>query len=285
VLAPVRTKLGLDQLKWAISGAAPIPAETLAFFGGLGVPITEIWGMSELSCICSVVSPAEHRLGTVGKMVPGMEARIADDGELLVRGPLVMKGYRKEPAKTAEAIDPDGWLATGDVVTMDCDGYLTIIDRKKELIITEAGKNISPANVENAIKAATPLVGGVISIGDARPYMTALVTLDAEGAAAYAARRGLPDASAKALAEDPEVVAAICAGVSAGNAKLSRVEQIKRLRILPTFWEPGGEELTLTMKLRRKPIHQRYAAEIAELYSATPGPGVLEPRAEATVPS
>jgi long-chain acyl-CoA synthetase len=277
VLSLVRAKLGFDQLKWAVSGAAPIPAETLAFFGGLGVPITEIWGMSELSCICSVVPPADHRLGTIGKIVPGMESKIAEDGELLVRGPLVMKGYRKEPQKTAEAIDPDGWLATGDVVTMDDEGYLTIVDRKKELIINEAGKNISPANVENAIKAATPLAGGVVSIGDGRAYMTALVTLDAEGAAAYAARRGLADASAKALSEDTEVVAAIRAGVAAGNAKLSRVEQIKRFRILPTFWEPGGDELTLTMKLRRKPIGQKYAAEITELYAATPGPGVLEP--------
>lgn len=277
VLTPLRAKLGFDQLKWAVSGAAPIPAETLAFFGGLGIPIAEIWGMSELSCICSVVPPEEHRLGTIGKVLPGMEAKIADDGELLVRGPLVMKGYRKEPEKTADAVDPDGWLATGDVVTMDEDGYLKIVDRKKELIINEAGKNISPANVENAIKSATSLAGGVVSIGDARAYMTALITIDAETAAAYAAQRGLADASAKALAEDPEVVAAVRAGVAAGNAKLSRVEQIKRFRILPTFWEPGGDELTLTMKLRRKPIATKYAAEIDELYANPAGPGVLEP--------
>ncbi|HEU5391304.1 MAG TPA: AMP-binding protein [Streptosporangiaceae bacterium] len=153
VLSKLRAKLGLDQVKWAVSGAAPIPPEVLAFFGGLGIPIAEVWGMSELSCIASVVSPAEHRLGTVGRLLPGMEGRIAEDGEFLVRGPLLMKGYRGQPGKTAEAIE-DGWLHTGDVMTMDSDGYLTVVDRKKELIINAAGKNMSPANIENIMKAA-----------------------------------------------------------------------------------------------------------------------------------
>jgi len=275
VLSKLRAKLGFDQLRWAISGAAPIPAETLAFFGGLGVPISEIWGMSETSCIASAVPPADHRLGTVGKILPGMEAEVADDGELLVRGPLVMKGYRGEPEKTAEAVDADGWLHTGDVVTVD-DGYITIVDRKKELIITEAGKNISPANIENAIKAASPLLGGVVTIGDARPFVTALLTLDADAAAAYAAQHAL-DADPKVLAEAPELVAAIQAGVAAGNARLSRVEQIKRFVILPTFWEPGGDELTLTMKLKRKPIAAKYATEIARLYEPGLAADVREP--------
>jgi acyl-CoA synthetase (AMP-forming)/AMP-acid ligase II len=186
VLSKLRAKLGLDQVKWAVSGAAPIPPEVLAFFSGLGIPIAEAWGMSELSCIASVVPPAEHRLGTVGRLLPGMEGRIAEDGEFLVRGPLVTKGYRGEPGKTAEAIE-DGWLHTGDVMTMDGDGYLTVVDRKKELIINAAGKNISPANIENAMKAACPLLGGIVAIGDRRPYNTALAVLDAETAAAYAA--------------------------------------------------------------------------------------------------
>jgi long-subunit acyl-CoA synthetase (AMP-forming) len=278
VLSKLRARLGLDQVKWAISGAAPIPAEVLAFFSGLSIPIVEAWGMSELSCIASVVPPAEHRLGTVGRLLPGMEGKIAEDGEFLVRGPLVMKGYRGEPGKTAEAIE-GGWLHTGDVMTMDGDGYLTIVDRKKELIINAAGKNMSPANIENAMKAACPLIGGIAAIGDRRPYNTALAVLDAETAAAYAARHGLPDASAAALAADPGVVSQIKAGIAQGNTRLARVEQVKRFCILPAFWEPGGDELTLTMKLRRKPIAQKYADEIEALYAGSPGAGVHQPEA------
>jgi long-chain acyl-CoA synthetase len=277
VLSKLREQLGLDQLRGAVSGAAPIPKETLGFFAGLGIPISEVWGMSELSCVATVSHPRDARLGTVGKLLPGLEGRIADDGEFLVRGPLVMKGYRKEPQKTAEAIDRDGWLHTGDVFEIDEDGYLRVVDRKKELIINAGGKNMSPANIENTIKAACPLIGVLIALGDARPYNTALIVLDAESAGPYAAQRGLPDASPATLAADPNTIAEIAAGVAEGNAKLSRVEQIKRFRVLPTFWEPGGDEITLTMKLKRKPICEKYAAEIEELYAAAPGPCVHEP--------
>jgi long-subunit acyl-CoA synthetase (AMP-forming) len=277
VLSKLRAKLGLDQVKWAMSGAAPIPPQTLGFFCGLGIPISEIWGMSELTCVASASPPAEARLGTVGRMLPGSEAKIADDGEFLVRGPLVMQRYRKQPGKTAEAIDADGWLHTGDILTRDADGYLRVVDRKKELIINAAGKNMSPANIENTIKAATPLVGSVVTIGDARPYNTALIVLDAESAAPYASQRGLPDASATALAADPGVIAEIAQGIAAGNAKLSRVEQIKRFTVLPTFWEPGGDEITLTMKLRRKPIATKYATEIETLYAPTLSATTHEP--------
>jgi long-subunit acyl-CoA synthetase (AMP-forming) len=255
----------------------------LGFFSGLGIPMTEIWGMSELSCIASVVPPTEYRFGTVGKLIGGMEGKIAPDGELLVRGPLVMKGYRKEPATTAETIDADGWLHTGDVMTIDEDGYLSIIDRKKELIINAAGKNMSPANIENAIKSSCPLIGGMATIGDGRPYNTAVIVLEPEAATADAARRGLSDASAAALATDPDVIARVKAGIAEGNAKLSRVEQIKRFRILPTFWEPGGDELTPTLKLRRGPVAKKYAAEIESLYSETPDAEVLEPAAAAVL--
>jgi long-chain acyl-CoA synthetase len=278
VLSKVREKLGLDQVRWAVSGAAPIPKQTLGFFAGLGIPIAEVWGMSELSNIASVTHPRDGRLGTVGKLLPGLECKIADDGEFLVRGPLVMKGYRKEPEKTAQAIDSAGWLHTGDILTMDDDGYLRVVDRKKELIINAGGKNMSPANIENTIKAACPLVGVIIAIGDARPYNSALIVLDAESAGPYAQQRGLPDASAEALAADPEVISQIATGVAEGNRQLSRVEQIKRFRVLPTFWEPGGDEITLTMKLKRRPINEKYAAEIEELYAEPPGPLVHEPR-------
>ncbi len=277
VLSKLREKLGLDQLRWAVSGAAPIPPETLAFFLGIGIPIAEVWGMSELSCVASVSHPREARLGSVGKLLPGLESKIADDGEYLVRGPLVMKGYRKEPAKTAEAVDADGWLHTGDILDEDADGYLRVIDRKKELIINQAGKNMSPANIENAIKAACPMIGAMLTVGDARPYNTALLVFDADSVGPYAQRHGLADASPQALAAHPEVIAQISAGVAAGNEKLSRVEQIKRFRVLHTLWEPGGDEITLTMKLKRRPIAAKYAAEIDELYADRPGPDVHQP--------
>ncbi len=279
VFSKLREKLGLERVRWAVSGAAPIPKETLAFFLSLGIPIAEVWGMSELSCIATVAHPSESKLGTVGKLVPGMEGRIADDGEFLVRGPLVMKGYRKEPQKTAEAVDEDGWLHTGDILEVDEDGYMRVVDRKKELIINAAGKNMSPANIENTIKAACPLIGVMLVVGDARPYNTALIVLDAESAGPYAAQRGLADDSPEALAEHPEVISEIAAGVADGNAKLSKVEQIKRFRVLPTFWEPGGDEITLTMKLKRKPIHEKYGSEIEELYAPGIADAVHEPKA------
>jgi len=277
VLSKLREKLGLDKVRWAVSGAAPIPRETLAFFVGIGIPIAEVWGMSELSCVASVSHPSEARLGSVGKLLPGLESKIAEDGEYLVRGPLVMKGYRKEPAKTAEAIDADGWLHTGDILDSDADGFLRIVDRKKELIINAAGKNMSPANIENAIKAACPMIGAMVTIGDARPYNTALLVFDADSVGPHAAALGLDDASPAALASHPEMLAKISAGVAAGNENLSRVEQIKRFRILPTLWEPGGDEITLTMKLKRRPIAAKYAAEIEELYVSEPGPDIHEP--------
>jgi len=280
VLSKLRTTLGFDQLEWILSGAAPIPPETLAFFGSLGVPISEVWGMSELCGLGTAVSPDQHKLGTVGKLLPGMEGRIAADGELLIRSLQVMVGYRGEPDKTAEAIDADGWLHTGDVMTMDDEGYLRIVDRKKELIINATGKNMSPANIENTIKAATPVIGDVVAIGDGRSYNTALIVLNADTAASYARQHGLPDAAAQTLAANADLIAQIKAGVAIGNAKLSRVEQIKRFIVLPAFWGPGGDELTLTQKLRRKPIAEKYATEIEALYARSPGPTVHEATAE-----
>ena len=283
VLSELRERLGFGELRWALSGAAPIPNETLAFFTGIGIPIAEVWGMSELSCAATGSHPRDARLGTVGKLLPGLEGKIAEDGEYLVRGPLVMKGYRHEPEKTAEAIDADGWLHTGDIFDVDSDGYLRVIDRKKELIINAAGKNMSPANIENTILAACPMVGVMITIGEGRPYNAALMVFDADSVTPYAAEHGLSDASPAALAANPDVIARIAAGVAAGNAKLSRVEQIKRFRVLPTLWEPGGDEITQTMKLKRRPIITKYAGEIEDLYAPDPHPEVHEPAAAATV--
>ncbi|HEY3016673.1 MAG TPA: long-chain fatty acid--CoA ligase [Nocardioides sp.] len=266
VLQPLRAAVGLDQLRVAWSGAAPIAPETLEFFFGIGIPVCELWGMSELTGVATLNPPDRPKIGTVGVPVPGVECRLADDGELLTRGATVMSGYRDDPVKTAQAIDADGWVHTGDIATVDEDGYYRIVDRKKELIINAGGKNMSPANIENAIKAGCPLLATVTVIGDARPYNVALLTLDPDAAAAYAAKAGLTDTSAAAMAADPGLVAAVQAGVEAGNAKLSRVEQLKRFEILPTYWEPGGDELTPTMKLRRRPIAEKYAAVIEALY-------------------
>ncbi|WP_439381399.1 fatty acid--CoA ligase FadD11 [Amycolatopsis lexingtonensis] len=271
VLAPLREKLGFGDLRWAVSGAAPISPDTLAFFTGLGLRVSEIWGMSELTCIASIAPATPDRLGTVGKILPGMEMRVAADGELQVRGPLVMKGYRGEPGKTAEVLDADGWLSTGDIVTVN-DGYLTVVDRKKELIINASGKNMSPANIENAVKARSSLIAGVVAIGDRGPYTTALVVLDPEALAGRGIATSLAD-----LPRHQDVVAEVAAAIATANAGLSRVEQIKRFRILPHFWEPGGDELTPTMKLRRKPVATKYATEIESLYADPIFDDVREP--------
>lgn len=266
ILSKIRTRLGLDRVRIAATGAAAIDPDALEFVLGLGLPCCEMWGMSELSCAATMNPPGAIRIGTVGRAIDAAELRVADDGELLVRGPLVMKGYRDEPERTAEVIDADGWLHTGDIASIDDDGYVRIVDRKKEIMINAAGKNMSPANIEGTVKVACPLVGSVVAIGDDRPYVTALVTLDPDAAAAFAHREGLPDPSPAGLAADPAVRAAIQAGVDAANERLSRVEQIKRFTILSDVWEPGSEALTPTMKLRRRPIADRYASEIEALY-------------------
>ncbi|WP_280386571.1 AMP-dependent synthetase/ligase [Nocardia wallacei] len=278
VLSKLRTALGLDELKVAASGAAAIPPETLEYMLGLGFTVTEVWGMSETSGVGTFTELASPRPGSVGRALDGVELRLDSDGELLVRGAVVTPGYRGMPDKTAEALDGDGWLHTGDVATIDGDGYVTIVDRKKELIINEAGKNISPTNIENAVKAASSLVGQVVAIGDARPYITALIVLDPDTAAVRAKALGTPDADIAALATRPEIVDEVRAAVVSGNTRLSRVEQIKRFRILPGVWEPGGEEITPTLKLKRNPIATKYGADIAELYGDPVPEGVIDLR-------
>ena len=267
VLSGLRRKIGLDQVRWSGSGAAPIPLDVLEFFGAIGLPICEIWGMSETSCCATMNPPGRTKLGTVGPAVPGVEVALAPDGELLCRGPLIMAGYRNEPAKTAEAIDVDGWLHTGDIATIDDEGYVRIVDRKKELIINAAGKNMSPANIEGKLKSASPLIGQAVAIGDRRPYNVALIVVDPEGCAAYAAQHGLADASVATLSHDDGVLTAIRSAVAHANTQLSRVEQIKAFHILDEEWTPGGDELTPTMKLKRKPIAHKYATQIDTLYT------------------
>jgi len=254
--AAIRAKLGFDQVQWLCCGAAPAPVELLEFFDALGLEICEVWGMSETSCIVTTNRPARTRFGSVGLPVDGMELRIAEDGELLVRGPLVMAGYRGRDDLTAEAIDADGWLHTGDVARIDADGYVWIVDRKKELIINAAGKNMSPANIEMRLKGAGPLIGQACVFGDRRPFNVAVLVLD-------------PDTAAGLDPGDPAVVAQVQAEVDEANSHLSRVEQIKRFRVLATEWLPGGAELTPTMKLKRRGIAAKYEAEVEALYAGS----------------
>jgi long-chain acyl-CoA synthetase len=264
--ASIRRRIGLDHAEWLMCGAAPCQLEVLEYFDALGLPILEVWGMSETSCCVTVNPPDAPRYGTCGPVLDGIELKLAPDGEVLVRGPVVMAGYRGEPAMTAMAIDADGWLHTGDIGTRDMDRYLTIVDRKKEIIINSAGKNMSPANIEARVKAAHPLIGQAVAIGDRRPYVVALLVLDPEVAVHFASDRGLPE-STKALAEHPAVRDALAEAVRIANRKLSRVEQIKTFAILGDDWQPGGDELTPTMKLKRKPIAVKYAAQIDALYA------------------
>ncbi len=267
IFAGLRAALGLDRVEAAHVGAAPIPVEVLEFFHAIGVPVAELWGMSE-SCGAGCVNPpGKIKLGTVGPPVPGVQISLADDGEVLLRGEVVMAGYRGAPEQTAEAIDAEGWLHTGDIGELDCDGYLRIVDRKKELIINAMGKNMSPANIEAQIKGASPLIGQAVAIGDRRPYNTALIVLDGDFAPAWASQHGLEGRTPEQLAGEPVVRAAMQDAIDAANSRLARVEQIKKFTILPDDWLPGGEELTPTMKLKRKPIAQKYAAEIDALYA------------------
>ena len=269
MFSKLRAMLGLDQVVAVNVGAAPTPIEVLEFFHALGIELAELWGMSETCGAGTCNRPGEVKIGTVGPASPGIELRIAPDGELLVRGDCVMLGYRNAPDKTAEVLDPDGWLHTGDIGSIDEDGFLTIVDRKKELIINAAGKNMSPANIEARLKTASPLIGQAVCIGDGRPYNTALIVLDGDFAPQWATQNGITATDLADLATDERIKRAVDDAIQDANQHLSRVEQIKKLTIVPGDWLPGGDELTPTMKLKRRPIAAKYAAEIDAMYAQT----------------
>jgi long-chain acyl-CoA synthetase len=259
----VRGLVGLDSVEMAITGAAPLPAEILEWFNAIGVPLSEIYGMSE-STGPITWSPLSNKPGFVGQAIPGMEVAIAEDGEVVARGGNVFQGYLKQPDKTAETVI-DGWLHTGDIGVIDDEGYLKIVDRKKELIITSGGKNISPANLEAALKMI-PLVGQACAIGDARKFISALLVLDAEVAPVWAAANGKAGKSLAELADDPDVRALIQHGVDAINEQFAQVEQIKLFTLLGEEWLPDSDVLTPTSKLKRRGIHARYAEQIEAMY-------------------
>ncbi|NMO03719.1 AMP-binding protein [Gordonia sp. TBRC 11910] len=267
IFGGLRSQLGFDRVALLMTGAAPIAAAVHEFFLALDLPLQEGFGMSETGALGFTNVPTDIRVGKVGLAQPGTEAKLDVDGELLLRGPHVMRGYRKDPAKTAEAIDADGWLHTGDIATIDDDGWVTIVDRKKELIINAAGKNMSPVNIESKLKSANPLIGQACVIGDRRPYNVALLVLDPDAARTFAAARGYADTSASAILHDSDLVAEIADAVAKANSQLSRVEQIKAYRLLDAEWLPDSAELTPTMKLKRRGVASKYAEIIEEIYA------------------
>lgn len=266
LFAGLRQRIGLDAVEIANVGASPVPPEVIEFFLAIGVPLGEIWGMSETAGMGASNPPEDIRIGTVGTVPEGMEVKLGEDGELLVKGGAVMVAYRNRPEQTRDTV-VDGWLHTGDIATIDDDGYITIVDRKKELIINAMGKNMSPALIESRLKAASPLIGQAVAIGDNRPYNTALIVLDPEYLPVWAQSQGIDGSTPEALAKDDRLLAAIDEAVQEANARLARVEQIKKYTVLPHEWEPSGDELTPTMKLRRRPISQKYASQIDAMYA------------------
>jgi long-chain acyl-CoA synthetase len=266
VLRPIRARLGLDQSIRNTSGAAPIPVAVLEFLASLGLVVTEVWGLSETTGAATYSTPDAYAPGTVGGPGPGIEVRLAEDGEILVRGPIVFAGYLQEDGSIRPDTDADGWLATGDIGVFDDRGLLHITDRKKELIITSGGENIAPSKVEGLLRVH-PLIGHAVCIGDRRPYLTALIALDEEAAPAWAAANGIKATALAELATHPEVRAALAAAVTAANAQLSRAEQIKYFHVVDRPWTPESGELTPTHKLRRRVIVDRYAGMIDRLYA------------------
>ncbi len=266
VLGPIKSLLGLGEARVVVSAAAPLPPDVSAFFAGLGMRILDVYGMTETTGAFTMNTPGAFKLGTVGRPVPGTEVRVADDGEILTRGPLNTPGYLNLSGQTAELLDSDGWLHTGDIGSVDADGFVSVVDRKKELIITSGGENISPAAIENLL-VAHPLIGQALAYGDRRKYVVALLTLDGEVAPAWARARGVEASSLAELAGTPLVLDAVGEAVAAANQRLARVQQVKRWRLLPVEWTAESEELTPTLKLKRRVIHSKYADVIDQLYA------------------
>ncbi|MFE2281910.1 AMP-dependent synthetase/ligase [Streptomyces sp. NPDC059454] len=267
VMRPVRAAIGLDECRRAFSGAAPIPAGVLEFLASVGLPVYEVWGLSETTGAATVSTPEAFALGSVGRPGPGIEVKESDDGELLVRGPVVFAGYLQADGRVEPAAEAEGWLPTGDVGTVDSRGFVTITDRKKEIIITDGGKNIAPTRIESLLRAH-PLVGHAVAIGDGRRYVTALLVLDEETAPPWARANGIADASdPKALARHPEVLAALDQAVAEANAVLSRAEQVKKHRVLAGPWTAETGELTPKLSLRRRAIDEAHAATIESMYT------------------
>jgi long-chain acyl-CoA synthetase len=265
ILGFLKLLLGLDQVRWAASAAAPMPLEVARFMAGLGIQVYDVYGMTETCGAVTANGPGSFKLGTVGRATPGMEVTLAEDGEVLIRGPVNTSGYYRAEDQTRELIDDQGWVHTGDIGTVDDDGFFSIVDRKKELIITSSGKNIAPSNIENLLKES-PIIGHAMAIGDARPYVVAVLTLDAEIAPLVAQQLGLDYQDLADLAQKPAILAMAQAAVDAANERLSRPEQVKAFELLPVEWTAESEELTPTLKLKRRVVNQKYADVLDRLY-------------------
>ncbi|GAA2862263.1 AMP-dependent synthetase/ligase [Streptosporangium fragile] len=266
LLSLIRSLIGLDNAGWLATAAAPMPLEVQRFFAGLGLKVLDVYGMTETTGAFTANAPDRFKLGTVGQAGPGVEVRIAEDGEILARSPANARGYLNRPEATAELLDEDGWLHTGDVGSVDEDGFVRILDRKKELIITAGGENISPANIENLLKEH-PLIGQALAYGDSRPYPVAILTLDGEAAPGWAQSHGIEFTTLAEFAQHPDVLKAAEAAVAAANEKLARVQQVKRWRLLPVEWTAETAELTPSLKLKRRVIHAKYAEIIDDMYA------------------
>lgn len=265
VLSKILDGLGMGEVFIAISTAAPIAPELLIFFQGIGLPLYELWGMSELSGPGTTNLPGANKIGSVGKPLVGTEVRLAEDGELMMRGGNVTAGYFKRREETAETFLADGWMVTGDIAEIDQDGFVSIVDRKKELIITAGGKNIAPTKLEGVIKNH-PLIGQVCVIGDRRKFLSALIVLDSDMAPPWAERQGLKFDDMESFSRLPEVQAEVQKAVDEANEHVARVEQLKKFIVLPDEWTPESDELTPTLKLKRRVIHEKYADAIDALY-------------------
>ncbi|WP_327104666.1 AMP-dependent synthetase/ligase [Nonomuraea glycinis] len=266
LLSIIRGMIGFDRAQWTATGAAPLSDEVQRFYAGLGLKVIDVYGMTETTGAFTGNSPACYRLGTVGRAEPGVEVRIAEDGEILTRSPLNTSGYINRPEATADLIDADGWLHTGDIGTVDDDGFYRVVDRKKELIITAGGENISPAEIENHLKEHQ-LIGQALAYGDNRPHPVAVLTLDGEVAPGWAQARGITFTGLTDLAAHPDVLKEVEAAVEAANAKLARVQQVKKWVLLGTEWTIETEELTPSLKLKRRVVHAKYAELIEGLYA------------------
>ncbi|WP_141012754.1 AMP-dependent synthetase/ligase [Nocardioides sambongensis] len=268
LLGFLRALLGLDRCEWAASAAAPMPLEVARFFAGLGMRIYDVYGMTETCAAVTACGPDQFRLGTVGRALPGIEVTLAEDGEILARGPVTSDGYYRQEDATRALIDADRWVHTGDIGEIDEDGFVKVVDRKKEMIITSSGKNIAPSNIENRLKES-PIIGHALVYGEGRPYVVAVLTLDPEIAPLVAGRAGVDADTASdltALAQHPAMLAMAQQAVDAANERLSRPEQVKSFRLLPVEWTAESEELTPTLKLKRRVVHRKYADVLDELY-------------------
>src|SRR6267378_1733303 len=275
----LRSKVGLDRCHLAVTSTAPCRPEVHEFWAALGMPLYEVWGMSELTGPATAVPHSEHKAPSIGRAIAGVEVKLAEDGEILVRGGNVMIGYYRDPEKTAETIDSDGWVHSGDIGQLDADGQFRIVDRKKELIISSAGKNISPLNLE-ALAKSSPIIGQAVAIGDGRQFISVLLVLDPQVAPAWAKAHGIPAGSLAELADNPAVVDEVRRALTQANTHVSRVEQFKRFTILGTEWSPESEELTPTMKLKRRVIHSKYQPQIDAMYANPPGGHSVDPARE-----